>query len=320
MKTFDKNFMSKFTESIDADAAAETGAAITETERINLVPFHTGTYGHTFEVVWDEDMIALDEKIAKDGILEPIIVRPEKDFLGKYEIIAGHRRNMVAEKRGIEVVPIHIIDCDDEKAIKLMIATNLDKRSKIKPSIIARSYAAYMEANKRSAGRPKNVDKNNFGPVVQNFNTTEDAGEEFKVSGKTIQRYIRLLELIPELLAMIDEDKIAVRAGVELSYVSSDLQEKVYDMIINERLVVTLELAKEIREQENLDFLNTKKEKAEEKPLLKLKLNEKFINEYLPEEIRSKSVEQKRAYTQEALIRFNRWLLENPEEKAKWEN
>ena len=316
MKTFDKNFMSKFTESIDADAAAGTGAAITETERVNLVPFHTGTYGHTFEVVWDEDMIALDEKIARDGILEPIIVRPEKDFLGKYEIIAGHRRNMVAEKRGIEIVPIHIIDCDDEKAIKLMIATNLDKRSKIKPSIIAKSYAAYMDANKKQGKRSDLT----FGPVVQKSNTTEDAGEEFKVSGKTIQRYIRLLELIPELLAMIDEDKIAVRAGVELSYVSSDLQEKVYDMIINERLVVTLEMAKEIREQENLDFLNTEKEKAEEKPLLKLKLNEKFINEYLPEEIRSKSVEQKRAYTQEALIRFNRWLLENPEEKAKWEN
>lgn len=175
--------------------------------------------------------------------------------------------------------------------------------------------------------------KNNLSPVETNLRTDEKAAEEFGESRANIQRYIRLNELIPELLAMVDADTIKFRTAVELSYLPKEAQEAVYScmqakMISTVSLEDATELKRYAKEGGEIDlaylkqWLGIGQEEAETEPVKKPKkpkLNERFVNEYLPEDIRKKSVEEKRAYTKSALIFYNNYLLEHPEEQAEWE-
>lgn len=308
----------------------ETDSGIAELNLDDILPFHTGG-NHPFEIEEDADMRELEEDMRENGQLEPIIVRKDVNLQGRYETITGHRRTYVARKLGLTKIKATIVDYDDEQAVKLMVVSNLQKRSEIKPSVKAKAYKMYMKANKRQKGRPRKEDEKNVSKLETNFRTDEQAAQEFKESRATIQRYLRLNKLVQPLLDMVDEKDMKVGIGVELSYLDKENQEMLLGYI-SDGYMPTLEEATEIKRRckdggqvsDVIGELQGKgpAEKVDAPQLPKVKkpkLNERFINEYLPEPMRKMDIERKRAYTQAALIMYNNYLLEHPEEQAEWE-
>ena len=180
-----------------------------------LVPFKD----HPFKVVDDEAMLRTTESIAQYGVLTPLIARPLEG--GGYEIISGHRRAHAAEMAGLTEVPVLVRQMDDDAATVLMVDSNL-QRENILPSERAYAYKMKMEAMKRQAGRPS---KENPRQVVGNSETADLIGQESGESGRQVQRYIRLTNLIPELLEMVDQKQISFNPAVELSYLAPEEQE-----------------------------------------------------------------------------------------------
>ena len=180
-----------------------------------LVPFKD----HPFKVVDDEAMLRTTESIAQYGVLTPLIARPVEN--GGYEIISGHRRAHAAEMAGLTEVPVLVRQMDDDAATVLMVDSNL-QRENILPSERAYAYKMKMEAMKRQAGRPS---KENPRQVVGNYETADLIGQESGESGRQVQRYIRLTNLIPELLEMVDQKQISFNPAVELSYLAPEEQE-----------------------------------------------------------------------------------------------
>ena len=179
---------------------------------------------HPFQVRMDEDMDQLVQSIKERGLITPITVRTKED--GRYEIVSGHRRRKACELAGLPMVKAEIREMSRDEAIILMVESNL-QRSVILPSEKAFSYKMRLEAMKRLPGRPS---KDNLGPVVQNF-SRDQIGDESGESGRQISRYIRLTELIPELLQMVDDGKIAMRPAVELSYLTKKEQQWLVEAI-----------------------------------------------------------------------------------------
>lgn len=172
---------------------------------------------HPFQVRLDEDMDQLVESVKERGIITPITLRKKDD--GRYEIVSGHRRRKACELAGLETIPAEIKDLTRDEAIILMVESNL-QRSVILPSEKAFSYKMRLEAMKRLPGRPS---KENGGPVGHNFDGQKSRdllADESSDSARQIQRYIRLTYLLPEILRMVDEGKIALRPAVELSYLN----------------------------------------------------------------------------------------------------
>ena len=182
---------------------------------------------HPFNVKDDEEMTKLMESIAQHGVLSPVIVRPktygDNGFPERYEMISGHRRLFACKKLGLEKIPAISRELSKEEAIITMADSNM-YRENILPSEKARMYKMKMDALKRTAGRPKN----NSRPVVANYESADIVGNE---SGRQIQRYIRLNYLIPELLQMVDENKIAFRPAVELSYLTEKEQYQLLEIM-----------------------------------------------------------------------------------------
>ena len=167
---------------------------------------------HPFKVKDDEDMLQLVESVRERGIITPITLRRKED--GRYEIVSGHRRRKACEIAGFETIPAEIKELTRDEAIILMVESNL-QRSVILPSEKAFSYKMRLEAMKRLPGRPS---KDNVSPVGTNLRSDENLAQEVGDSRNQINRYIRLTWLIPELLQLVDDGKIALRPAVELSY------------------------------------------------------------------------------------------------------
>ena len=186
--------------------------------------------GHPFKVRDDdEDMIQLVESVKQRGIITPITVREKKD--GRYEIISGHRRKRACELAGLDTVKAEIKDLTRDEAIILMVESNL-QRSTILPSEKAFAYKMRLDAMKRQAGRPT---KENYVPLGHNFNgkpAREILAEASPDSNTQIQRYVRLIHLIPELLELVDNRKIALRPAVELSYLTKEEQKNLCENIV----------------------------------------------------------------------------------------
>ena len=195
-----------------ADAQLERVRKIPISE---LVPFKN----HPFKVVEDEAMLRTTESISQFGVLTPLIARPLED--GTYEIISGHRRVHAAEAAGLTEVPVIVRDMDDDAAICLMVDSNL-QREQILPSERAFAYKMKNDAMKRTAGRPS---KENVSQLGTQKRTDEIMAEELGQSRNQIQRYIRLTNLIPELLELVDQKKISFNPAVELSYLKPEEQE-----------------------------------------------------------------------------------------------
>lgn len=199
-----------------ADAAAKEQR--TEMPLSDLHPFE----GHPFKVLDDELMGQTVESIKQIGVVSPLIVRPDPE--GGFEILSGHRRLHAAQLAGLETVPVIVKEMDDDAAIIFMVDSNL-QRENILPSERAFSYKMKLEAMKHQAGRPSKENDsqlgNNFGKL-----SSEEMAEELGTSKNQIFRYIRLTNLIPEILDMVDEKKIAFNPAVELSYLKPSEQKE----------------------------------------------------------------------------------------------
>lgn len=182
-----------------------------------LVPFKD----HPFKVVDDEAMLRTTESIAQYGVLTPLIARPLED--GGYEIISGHRRAHAAEMAGLAEVPVLVRDMDDDAATVLMVDSNLQRES-ILPSERAFAYKMKLEAMKHQAGRPSQDNYSQLGNNIGKL-SSEEMAEELGTSKNQIFRFIRLTNLIPELLDMVDQKQISFNPAVELSYLAPEEQE-----------------------------------------------------------------------------------------------
>jgi ParB family chromosome partitioning protein len=179
---------------------------------------------HPFKVKDDEDMMNLKESVKANGIITPATLRKKED--GRYELISGHRRMRACELAGLETLRSEIVDMSRDEAIIFMVESNF-QRTQILPSEKAFAYKMRLDAMKRLPGRPS---KNNLVPVGQNY-SREELSRQTNESQTQIQRYIRLTELIPELLDLVDEGQIALRPAVELSYIPKEMQQKLYEVI-----------------------------------------------------------------------------------------
>lgn len=181
---------------------------------------------HPFKVKQDEAMLEMAESVRQYGVLVPGLVRQLED--GSYQMVSGHRRKLASELAGRDTIPCIVRDLTDDEAVIIMVDSNL-QREKVLPSEKAFAYKMKLEAMRRQAGRPN---KGNSAPVGQNFGgktSRELLAAESPDSHSQIQRYIRLTNLIPEILDMVDDGRIAFRPAVELSYLTEQEQSALYD-------------------------------------------------------------------------------------------
>lgn len=173
---------------------------------------------HPFKVLMDEDMEQLVDSIKRSGVMTPATVRLKED--GRYELISGHRRKKACELAGLETLKCEVKELTRDEAIIVMVESNL-QRTTILPSEKAFAYKMRLEAMKRQAGRPP---KDNSSPLGTHLRSDAELAEKVGESRNQIQRYIRLTELVPEILQMVDERQIAFRPAVELSYLTEGQQ------------------------------------------------------------------------------------------------
>ena len=247
--------------------------------------------GHPFQVRDDEEMEKLAESITQHGVLMPGLVRPRA--AGGYEIVAGHRRKFASMKAGIREMPVIVRDMDDDTAVILMVDSNV-QRENVLPSEKARAYKMKLDAIKRKAGRPS---KENSAQVGQNFSVekvAEDAGE----SKSQIQRYIRLNELIPELLEMVDGNEIKFNPAYELAFLRPEEQTVLYDILQAEEVTPSLSQAQRLKRASQEGRLSEQdiaaimqEEKAQTRDTGKVTLPAKEIEQFFP---KSYTPEQKK--------------------------
>lgn len=177
-----------------------------------------------FKPYTQEKLAELADSIRQHGVLEAIRVRPRN---GKFQILAGHNRSQAARMAGLTTIPAIVEDVDDDQAALILVDSNLQHREKLLPSEKAWAYRTRLEALKRKAGRPKN----NSGQVGPNFRSDEEVAQNVGESRKQVQRYIRLTYLNPLLLDLVDQEKIGMTPGVELSYLSDSTQDKLLEVM-----------------------------------------------------------------------------------------
>lgn len=179
---------------------------------------------HPFQVRDDEDMLQLVESIKERGVITPATVTQKED--GRYELVSGHRRKRACELAGMDTLRCEVVDLSRDEATILMVESNY-QRTQILPSEKAHAYKMRLDAMKRQAGRPG---KENVVPVGQNY-SREVLSAQSGESQTQIQRYVRLNELVPELLEYVDEGRIKMRPAVELSYLSEECQRDIVEEI-----------------------------------------------------------------------------------------
>lgn len=198
---------------------------------------------HPFKVKQDEAMAEMADSVKQYGVLVPALVRPKAD--GGYEMVAGHRRKCAATLAGITEMPCIVRNLTDDEATIIMVDSNL-QRETILPSEKAFAYKMKLEAMKRQAGRPKNSAP--LEPNLKGTRSNEELAASSPDSRSQIQRYIRLTELIPSILDMVDSGKIAFRPAVELSYLSKEQQQNLYDTMECEDCTPSLAQAIKMKE------------------------------------------------------------------------
>ena len=248
--------------------------------------------GHPFQVRDDEEMEKLAESITQHGVLMPGLVRPRA--AGGYEIVAGHRRKFASMKAGIREMPVIVRDMDDDTAVILMVDSNV-QRENVLPSEKARAYKMKLDSIKRKAGRPS---KENSAGIRQNLfsiqKIADDAGE-----GKTkIQQYIKINDLIPELLEMVDGNEIKFNPAYELAFLRTEEQAVLYDILQAEEVTPSLSQAQRLKRASQEGRLSEqdiatimREEKAQTRDTGKVTLPAKEIEQFFP---KSYTPEQKK--------------------------
>lgn len=247
---------------------------------------------HPFKVLDDEKMQDLVESIRANGVLSPVLVRP--DDKNGYEMISGHRRLHASQILGLEMIPAIIREMTDDEAIVQMVDSNI-QREELLPSEKAFAYKMKLDAMKRGAGRPT---KNNSCQSGTNFRADVAMSEQLGESARSIQRYIRLTELIPELLEMVDSKKLKFIVAVDISYIDKQVQKWLYEYIRDNGFIKPNQIAelKKYMGQGNMtqplmiSILNSSiPVKA---PAKKITLNEKKLTKYFPKHYSAAEMEQ----------------------------
>ena len=244
-----------------------------------------------FHVAEDETLSELAESIKEFGIVTPIITRPKEDGDG-YEVIAGQRRVRASELAGINTVPAFVLPLDRDRAIITLVDSNL-QRENILPSERAFAYKMKSEAMKRQGFRTDLTSSQ----VVTKLRTDDKVAQGFGVGRMTVQRFIRLTELIPPILQMVDEGKIALTPAVELSFLKKDEQENLFATMESEEATPSLSQAqrmKSLSQSGRLDmdtiFAIMTEEKGNQKETLKI--NTSKLKKYFPKDTTPKQMEE----------------------------
>ncbi len=251
-----------------------------------LIPFEN----HPFKTRTGEEQMELFESIRANGTLVPIIVRSSS--AGKYEIISGHRRVEACKELGFETIPAIVKELTNEEAIITMVDANL-QRENLLPSEKAFAYKMKVEAMKRKAGRPQK----NSSQVATNIDTAAEIGQQLGESRDQVYRYIRLTNLIPELLNLVDERRIAFTPAVELSYLPEHEQRVLYEEIQYADATPSLSQAQRLRkisEQGRLSVDSVFAVLSEEKPNQKeqVRFMTEDIRKYFPKNYSNKDMQQ----------------------------
>ena len=263
-----------------------------QVQQIPIDALHPFT-NHPFKVLDDEAMTRTVESIAQYGVLAPLIARPRPDGDG-YEIISGHRRQYAAKLAGLETLPVIVRQMSDDAAVILMVDSNL-QREHILPSERALAYKMKLDAMRRTSGRPS---KENPRQLVGNFETADVVGKESGESGRQVQRFIRLTNLIPELLDMVDEKKISFNPAVELSYLDESQQRAFLEAMNDTQNAPSLSQAQHLKKMAQQGEFSYEKafdvmgqEKKSEKDTVTIK-NE-TLRKYFPRSYTPKQMEEK---------------------------
>ena len=263
-----------------------------QVQQIPIDALHPFT-NHPFKVLDDEAMTRTVESIAQYGVLAPLIARPRPDGDG-YEIISGHRRQYAAKLAGLETLPVIVRQMSDDAAVILMVDSNL-QREHILPSERALAYKMKLDVMRRTSGRPS---KENPRQLVGNFETADVVGKESGESGRQVQRFIRLTNLIPELLDMVDEKKISFNPAVELSYLDESQQRDFLEAMEDTQNAPSLSQAQQLKKMAQQGEFSYEKtfdvmgqEKKSEKDTVTIK-NE-TLRKYFPRSYTPKQMEEK---------------------------
>ena len=233
--------------SVDDLFSTEESRADEQREKVQEIPLSElhSFPNHPFKVVDDERMLDTADSIREHGVLVPAIARPRAD--GGYELIAGHRRKRGCELAGLDTMPVIVRNLDDDASTIIMVDSNIQRESLL-PSERAFAYKMKLEAMKRQAGRPS---KENRDQVGHNFSPSKRSvdllAENAPDSRNQIQRYIRLTELVPDLLDMVDTKKIAFTPAVELSYLKSEEQTALMEAMDSEQATPSLSQAQRLK-------------------------------------------------------------------------
>ncbi len=249
---------------------------------------------HPFKVVDDEKMQDTAQSIREHGVLVPAIVRPREEC--GYEIVAGHRRHHASQIAGLDTMPAIVRDLDDDAATIIMVDSNL-QRETLLPSERAWAYKMKLDAMKRQAGRPS---KENCSQVGNNFSgqrSSELMAQQIGESKNQIFRFIRLTELIPPLLDMVDERKIAFNPAVELSYLKPEEQVELLDAMDSEQATPSLSQAQRLKKfsQEghlSIDVMRAIMSEEKKNELDRVTLTSDKLHKYFPKSYTPQQMEQ----------------------------
>lgn len=273
--------------------STEQSRAEEQQERVQKIPLSElhPFEGHPFKVVDDEAMMKTAESVRDFGVMTPAIVRPDPN--GGYEIISGHRRHRASELAGKETMPVIVRNLDDDAAIILMVDANL-QRETILPSERAFAYKMKLDALKHQGARSDLTSCQLGTKLRTDEKVAEDAGE----SARTIQRYIRLTELIPELLSMVDEKKIAFNPAVELSYLKPEEQKDFLEAMDYAQTTPSLSQAQRLKKfsQEgkcSLDAMCAIMSEEKKGELDRVTIKNDVLRKYFPKSYTPKQMEEK---------------------------
>lgn len=291
MKSSAKNIVLK---SVDDIFQTEENRADAQRERVQEIPIDQlkPFRNHPFKVRDDQRMLDTVDSIREYGVLVPAIARPDPE--GGYELISGHRRKRGCEMAGLQTMPVIIRDLDDDAAVLVMVDSNI-QREELLPSERAFAYRMKLEAIERVKGRPKKV-----GQVVPDFQgkrSTEIVADGTGESYKQVQRYIRLTELIPELLDMVDERKLAFNPAVEVSYLKRDEQRMLLEAMDAEQTTPSLSQAQRLKKfslegrltEEAMSAIMSEEKKSD---MDKVTLRSDTLRRYFPKSYTPKQMEQ----------------------------
>ena len=267
---------------------------------------------HPFKVRDDEDMMQLVESVKERGVITPATVRQKED--GRYELVSGHRRKRASELAGFETLRCEVVDLNRDEATILMVESNF-QRSQILPSEKAYAYKMRLEAMNRQGQRTDLTST----PLVSKSRTNEELGNQVGESREQIRRYVRLTNLVPELLEFVDEGRIKMRPAVELSYLDEDCQRDVVDEIDMNDATPSHDQTIRMRKFFDEGKLTTEAIQAimsEEKPNQKEKivLRGDRVRQLIPKNI---PISQTEDFVCKALEHYNKYLRQRAERDSR---